>query len=485
MEKYKIVIIIKIIIILTAIISSFIIFYQQLNMRDQPNILLITIDTLRPDHLSCYGYKRNTSPNIDRLAKEGVIFTNAIAQSNNTLSSVPSFITSSYPYMHLIEYEELLTYLNPETSTLADILRQKGYKTAMFNDYPDFLRRIQGIKSGFEYYFEIGANNPAELTQLVLNWLQQNKTKKFFIWLYYHGAHGPYNPSLPYSKIFLYDEILKTNKRIPIAIDDAKEFFGVIPKHIAEADITDIDYYIAKYDGKIRIIDEQIGLSLQGLEKMNLDKNTLIILISDHGEGLGEHNYYFRHGAPLYDELLKVPLIIKDRHFISKNKIISCQVELIDVVPTILDILNISRKRFQGMEGISLKPYILGRDCNNKRYAFSTSSIFFSIRSEDYKLIYIDHKKIKEIPTLQQRYGNLNEYELYNLKNDPYETKNLINEEKKVFESLKQELEKYIIKARQQEDKFKQLLEKNAKNKIFIPLNEETKKRLRNLGYIQ
>lgn len=476
---------ITIIIVILIIFLVFWSFHVHLKKQKQPNVIFITLDSLRPDHLNCYGYKRNTSPNIDKLAKEGVIFTNAISQGGETLISVPSFITSVYPWMHLINHGEYRVYLNSTVNTLPGILKQNGYTTVLFNDYPAFFSRVGGIKKDFNNYVEIEQGQPGKLTQLALKWLKENKNKKFFLWLYYFGPHSPYGPSLPYSDIFYNDDLPKINKHLPIATDDEKENFGVIPNYIVENNITDVDYYIAQYDGKIRLVDEQIGLVLEELRRLDLNKKTLIVIIADHGESLGEHNLYFHHGPTLYDEILKVPFIISYPPLIPRNKIISGQVRLIDMMPTVLDILKVNEYKIMNIDGISLKRCILGKRCNTEQYAFSGKSMLCSIRSENWKLVFIDLKTIETTKFFRLANYYNDEYELYNLKEDPKELYNLVDKEKEIFDSLKQKLSKYVIKVKKQKTVLKRQIEKYYKKDRIMPLDEEAKGKLKNLGYTQ
>lgn len=471
--------ILKIIFITIFILFGLGIFFKEKNPK---NVILITIDSLRPDHLGCYGYKRNISPNIDKLAEEGVIFNQAIAQGPHTLISVPSFITSAYPYEHLLSSGEHRAYLNPVINSLPGILRQNNYKTAFLNDHPDYLERIYGLKDSFETNVELETNKPKELTESALNWLNKNKEKRLFLWLYYFGPHSPYKSSLPYSDMFYNDNLPKLNKHLPFSGDDSKEIFGVIPKFIAENNITDVDYYIANYDARIRIVDEQIGILLEGIKRLGLDKNTLIVIIADHGESLGEHNYYFRHGATLYDELLRVPFIVRHPQIIPKNKKIDYQVRLMDMAPTVIDFLGINHMEFKNMGGVSLKPYILQGRCLLGD-VFSQTDTVFSIRRKGWKLIYINLDLIKTMPVLFQKIGGYysNEYELYNLKEDPKELDNLFNKEKEKFEDLRKELDKHLEKAGKPEVK-QWIKEYYSKDKIK-PVDEQTKEKLKNLGY--
>jgi len=431
------------------------------------NVLLITIDTLRPDHLSCYGYKRNTSPNIDKLAKEGILFTQAIAQGSHTAASVTSLITSTYPNIHNVK--DWGYQLNPDMHlyTLPEILRLHGYKTALISDQIS-LSLIKGLEKDFDTYNTILTNastfGPAskrvkivEITDWAIDWLKNNKHNKFFLWLYYLGPHGPYTPPPPYNRIFLNDEYYNIKQSIPIS-DNAylQSTIGKIPKYLAIDDITEVDYYISQYDGAIRYVDSQIGRLCEELKKSHLDKNTIIILTADHGEGMGEHNLYFCHAIFLYDELIKIPLIIKFNKALSGDKRINVQVRAIDIMPTVLDILGI--KKYKSMEGASLIPLIFNRKINFPAFAYSEFINRKSVRMEDWKLIYDENNKL---------------YELYNLKDDPQELNNIVSVERGKFEYLRKKLDVYSKQG-------------TYPDKIIEPiLGEETKKRLRSLGYAQ
>lgn len=457
------------------------------NKSNTQNVVLITIDSLRPDHLGCYGYPRSTSPFIDKIAQEGVIFTNATAQSTGTLGSVPSFITSTYPDRHLIEPKEHSVYLNPDNETLAGILKKNGYKIAIFNDHPDRVGRIQGLIDKADYYFESETDNAAKLTQSAAVWLKKNKNKKVFVWLYYFGPHSPYTSNSSFKEAFMKDGFIKTVSNIPIEGNSKKEFFGVIPDFVAEDNITDVNYYIAKYDAKIREIDEEIGIFLKEMKNMGIGENSLIILNADHGEGMGEHEDYFRHAISLYDEVLKVPFIIKYPLVVPFKKTINCQVGLIDLVPTVLDILNIRIKK--NTQGISLMDCILRGECNTNRLIFSSMRMFYSVRSGDWKLIYFNSQnKESESDALLQA-GILhysNKYELYNLRDDPGEINNLKNKEKRVFIKLKQELDKFAVKDERAHTRNMRRIKRHyLKKKNIEPLRQERINRLKALGYVQ
>jgi len=426
---------------------------------------LISMDALRPDHLGCYGYKRDTSPNIDKLVKEGIIFTQAISQSSHTAPSNTSLITSTYPNVHNVKDWGYQLNSKAPLYTLPEILKKHGYTTALISDQISF-SLIKAMKRVFVTYTTLLSTTYGptgklinEITDWAIDWLSSNKDKKFFLWLYYLNPHAPYRPPKPYDKIFLNDEYYNIKKSVPLSDDPWDQTpIGKIPRFLAENNITDVDYYISQYDGEIRYTDSQIGRLYEALKKLRLDKKTIIIITSDHGEAMGEHNLYFRHCTFLYDELIKVPLMIRFNKTIPSGKKIDTQVRSIDIMPTILDILNINPKNFNALQGRSLLPLIASERCAFPPFAYSEFLNRKSVRGNGWKLIYDKNNQ---------------EFELYSLKEDPQETNNLIDKERDQFEYLKKKLDEYI----QQADSGSGIEKQN--------IDESDKEKLRSLGYSQ
>ena len=417
--------------------------------RRKKNVILILVDALRPDHLGCYGYQRNTSPNIDNLAKEGVLFTQTIAQGITTNRSVPSIFTSTYLHTHWIN--DFGDQLNPSILTLAQVLKDFGYSTGLISGHGD-IHTLRRIERGFDIFND----KTGDVTETAIDWLRDNQDKPFFLYLHYMDVHYPYQPPPPYDRMFLADKFKRQDRDALEAkyqwIDDP--VLHGIPKQMLEGNMTkqDIDYYISQYDGEIRFTDEQIDLLLNELKRLNLDKKSVIILTADHGEDLAEHdiNHAFRHAGIYFDVTLKVPLIIKCTDIIPQGKVFTQQVQSIDIMPTILDILKI--KRPETAEGVSLLPMILKDKEYSTPYAFSDDCI---IRTEEWKLICDGDNR-----------------QLYNLKKDPQELNNLIDVEKEKFIFLKEKLDNW---------------KRQAKPKIHtksMPLTEEEKQRLKSLGYL-
>jgi len=258
-------------------------------LSNKPNIILIVIDALRPDHLSCYGYERNTSPNIDKLAKEGVMFTQAITAGGWTAESVPSTLTGTYSFIHQVRYWN--SPRNFTIRTLPQLLNSKSLNSALFTNHHPI--SMIDIKDGFDliYIADHSETDDHQLTLKVINWLKENKDKPFFVYLHYKGPHVPYRPPEPYKSKYFYDRF-NIKKEIPISKDKSYSNWekGKIPHIVVESNISDVSYYTAQYDGAISYTDDQVGRLIDSLKKFDLLENTLIILIADQGEMLGEHD---------------------------------------------------------------------------------------------------------------------------------------------------------------------------------------------------
>lgn len=450
--------------ILTGIISAILIFSSLPKKPTNANVILITIDALRPDHLGCYGYKRDTSPNIDRLASGGILFTQAISQGASTVPSLPSLMTSLYPYQHGVltnTYRTTITH-----PVLAQILKDNGYNTCAIVAN-DILHT--GIAKGFDYaHFDFNMHADA-ITQKAINWLKDNKDKKIFLWLHYFDTHGPYKPPVPYAEKYIRDKFYTNDKKINISHDQQHLYRGTdeIPEYIADNGMTNPDYYIAHYDGAISFADAQIGILLQTIEGLGLDGKTLIILTADHGEYLGEHDIYFTHGHTLYDQVIKVPLIIKFNGVVPAGKKFDRIVAHIDILPTILKLAQIHANI--KYSGINLMPFILNKKKYPSRTIFTElwrdpgrsgtlTSLLISARTNKWKLI-------KNMETKECLF--------FNLRDDPGELRYFVKPKKIDCILLEQELDTY-------EKQFSKVIITSG-----YPLDQELKDRLKSFGYLQ
>jgi len=444
------------------------------------------VDAARMDHLSCYGYERKTSPNIDTLAKEGIVFYNTIVAAPFTLPSVASLFTSQYPHSHGVRDHPDIgnCVLDNRHITMAEILAKEGYKTAIFHEHPYFTPAF-GLCQGFG----TAVYDPSEITDYTKNitstvnkWLIANVKNNFFIYIQFIDPHYPYSPPYPYNEMFNTVNAEEFDKKF----NNPEKYGGRLFFH-TKSILSDqeIYYAIALYDGEIAYADYKVGMVLNQLKDLGLDKNTLVILTSDHGESLGENNLYFCHDFHLKDALVKVPLIIKFPDKISSKQInIKEQVRNIDILPTILDILKIKISKKWGMEGVSFLPLILGKKWN-PLYAFAESCSyrgqkFCSDISMEEQSFYIKGIKGKHRMIRTNKWKLIlipkedkNVFELYNLEDDPKETKNLVTTEKHIFGILKTKLIKWS-----NEEKYAE-----TRGKHF--LGDDIKQRLKSLGYLE
>jgi arylsulfatase A-like enzyme len=313
-----------------------------------PNILLVTFDTTRADHLSCYGYSRLTTPNIDRLASEGVLFRNAYSPIPLTGPAHISLMTSLFPQEHGATINGMHMSTRPHPLTLARIFRLKGYKTAAFISAWPLKKGITGLGRGFEiynqqlsYHYKVVnvARKGDEVGKAGRRWLERNARHPFFLWVHYFDPHEPYELHSEYAEL----------PRVPGALE-AKY-------HGASGDSKEAAERIAAYDSEIAFDDNDFGKTLGLLEKLRLRERTLIVVAADHGESLGE-NGYVGHGDHIFQEIVHVPLIISYPKVIPEGKSVASDASLVDVMPTVLDYANIPLKL--KTEGKSLKPAIEG-----------------------------------------------------------------------------------------------------------------------------
>jgi len=286
------------------------------------NVLLVTLDTTRADRIGCYGYQEARTPNLDYLASNGVLFLNAYCQVPLTCPSHCSILTGTYPVYHQVRNNGTY-YLSPELKTLAEALKEKGLKTAAFVSSFTVDSRF-GLDQGFDIYSDqfspdqtfkaLNSERKAEKAFAPFSrWLEDNIAGPFFAWVHFFDPHLPYDPPSPYREQFL-DE---------------------------------------PYDGEIAYMDVYIGKIVDRLREYNLLQHTLIILAGDHGEAFGEKQEK-GHGVFVYESTMRVPLIFFSEQSLPKGKVVNSRVRLIDLMPSILDMLDVPQP--EDIQGTSLLP---------------------------------------------------------------------------------------------------------------------------------
>jgi arylsulfatase A-like enzyme/Flp pilus assembly protein TadD len=377
-----------------------------------PNVVLITIDTVRADHVGCYGYKQARTPTLDALAREGVLFRTAVAQVPLTLPSHCSIMTGTYPPLHGVR-DNLGYNLGDDPPTLATLLKQKGYVTAAFVG-AEVLDPRRGLNQGFDTYSspfrrKMTRNNPLifnlqdlrrraeDVVNDALGWMRaqpRDANKPFFVWIHLYDPHTPYDPPEQF-RALLHD----------------------------------------RYDGAIAYADDTVGKFLAYLREQSLYDHTLIVAASDHGESFGEHGEY-THGYFIYDTTLLVPLIIKPSSgSVIAPRRIEAPVRTIDIAPTVLQLLGFLPA--PSMQGSGLLSLMLG-----KTVASPTGGAY----CETYYPSEFGWSPLRAVRSGRYKYIDAPKPELYDLVADPQETHNLYQSKRAVALELKSQFDSLVAR---------------------------------------
>ena len=452
--------------ILVLILLGFYAAFLKFDHRSQrPNIILISVDTLRPDHLGCYGYSKNTSPAIDQFAKEALLFENCLSHAPVTSSSCASIMSGFLPHETKVFENGPLPV---EVTTLPEILQKQGYKTiAVVSNY--VFRRKKGWEQGFSLFDntmtnrEIVRKYPERIaehtTEQAIKYLQQFNNSSFFMWIHYQDPHGPYTPPDSFAKLFFDSNQIPRNLKLNQNVGG----LGGIPSYQKLGEQRDYHYYVSQYDSEIRYLDEHFRKLINALKQLGIYESSLIVFTADHGEGMGENNYYFAHGDYLFNSQIHVPLIIKYGKELLGRK--AHYVQHIDIVPTILNLLKINTDlNFRGSDLLQypdthqeiVSEMFLTRNEINR--------LSFSIVHDGYKFI------LSYTPSFTKKTA------LFDLKEDEEEKNNLTNHGKlrQKMESLQSRLHRICG-----EDLLKlEVIEKTQ------DLSNEERDKLKALGYV-
>lgn len=427
------------------------------------NIVIVVVDTLRTDHVGCYGYKRNTTPNIDRLAQEGIMFRRAISSAPWTSPSVGTLLTSQHPCVLGIRDE--FEPLDKRFPLISQVLKKHNYTTCGIVSHTLVSARLR-FGMGYDYYDEVssrvheGISSP-KVTSKAISFLRdfslrEDYDRPFFLFVHYFDPHYDYLLHKRYNYYPSYKGKIKSG--------NIEELWRMRRNMSAD----DIRYLLALYDSEVAFTDEGIGMLLDELKSLGFYDNTMIILTSDHGEEFMERGW-IGHTITLHKELLRVPLIIKIPG--CKHRTIKSQVGLIDIVPTIYQYLGL--KIPSGLEGkaLDLNPgaHIESRPIFSETFMSQAPDeedekpiAFRSVTLSDWKLIYDEIRDSKQV---------------YNLSEDPHERNNLFGQNIEQDKKLEVLLMKWI---KYTETKQKPRRDRDN-NELFTP---EQIERLESLGYI-
>jgi arylsulfatase A-like enzyme len=404
-----------------------------------PNILVIVVDTLRADHLSCYGYARSTSQNLDYVARQGVLFESAFAGSSWTLPSHASLLTGRYPYEHGADSTKPLDGRYP---TLAEALRALGYRTAVVSANNIIFCRGKGFGRGFirfEDYFHSAADmavrtlygrminkfvlrhlgfedlaarkRAAEVNRSALRWIDRHRAKPFFAFLNYFDTHDPYLPPQPYRNKF--SESKNPGGILNFRMD------RIHPKMTPEQVQSEID----AYDGAIAYVDDHIGQLFAELHRRGIAQNTLVVITSDHGEAFGEHGL-FTHRKMLYREVIQVPLIIWWPEHVPAGVRVTRPVTNVALPATVMDLVGAGgQAQFPNLSLTGLWKFPVAQ--NDCPYPLAELAQEPSTKSFQFPAY---HGWLKSLMSSQWHYIVHEKLgvELYDWKNDPREVHNLV-----------------------------------------------------------
>jgi len=407
------------------------------------NIILVTLDTLRPDRLGCYGHAGAQTPAIDRLAREGVLFTDAFVAVPLTLPSHTTIMTGLPPSVHGM-HENATGRLDSSFTTLAELLRSEGYRTgAIVSSFQ--LERKYGLDQGFDSYdddlsaefpvydkrvllgpkadifrFRSRERRAETITSLAADWLRDHPESPFFLWLHYFDPHVIYDPPPPYDRLF-----------------------------------PNLGYPHNRYDGEVAYLDRSIGDLRSILEGRGIFENTLLLIVADHGEGLGDHSETY-HDQFIYETTVRTALILSGGAVPDEwPSLVTGTARSVDILPTLAEIANVARgdesrhrsllRMIRGEETGESSQYI-------ESYAprIHGSSPLFGLRHGRWKYI--------EAPRP----------ELYDVENDPGETKNLVGSQPERAEELRKMLAEHLP----------------TESPAPVVADRETRERLEAIGYV-
>lgn len=453
--------------------------------NDTPSIrriFLITVDTLRADHLGAYGYPRETSPYLDELASSGVLFERAIVQWPKTGASFVSMFTGQYPQTTALTHKAAIQ-IPDGYLTLPEFLRAEGFTTLAVTSNAVLASRL-GWSDGFDEYVEVWqaegysddpvayrkVTHAGRVNDLALSLLEKHAdSPRLFAWLHYSDPHAPYLLSGDHSNPFLGDRLYID---AGAALVDRKAKHGELI-----AGERELRYYVAQYDANIRLVDTAIRSLMEELEALDLLSDSLVIFTADHGESLGEHRLYFEHGPRPYNASSHVPLFVVSPGRVAGGRVVARPVELVDLYPTIRDLVAPGRE-VPGLEGRSLLPFLdeEGSTVDQQAFQFAFAEAggqwplrhYRSVQDQRWKLIY--HPKVERGSRPRPE-----RWELYDLEMDPGETVNLFTEDDRESRRLRRVLSDWMNGNAWLRRSLETVEERSA----------ETLRALKALGYVQ
>jgi len=453
-------------------------------------VILVQLDTLRKDHLDAYGYERPTAPVLRGLAADGALFQNAISQTSWTKVETPSVLTSLYPTTHGVY--TIPDRLPASATTIAEVYRQAGYATLSYSSVV-FTGQFTNLHQGFEELHEgestagragpRGAKTAREYVDRLVDWLGDHRDVPFFVYLHFFDPHPPYEPNRPYDTAWAdpkgREEYLREQEALKKTVSDAfmAQRGMATPEELRKAGIEPaayIRYSEDWYDGSIRAMDTEIGRLVERLRELGLDERTVIAFFADHGEEFHEHGRMW-HGQSIYGELIRVPLILWGPGHVAKGVKIDEPVELVDVMPTLLDLSGLASP--PAAQGQSLRP-LLAKGPGWKRRPpiaerqpmggndFPGAAETYAVMDGNWKLI---HNVVRP--------ADKPEFELFDFYQDPLDKKNVAAQHPEVVDRLAKTIDSWHQMAKAAKLK--------PDSELTKGMTREQLEQLRSLGYVK
>ncbi len=432
---------------------------HQRPLAEGMNLLLITLDTTRADYVSPFGGDPRITPRLQALADRSAAFTRALSETNVTSPSHLTIMSG----LRMIEHGVMsnLATVPEDVDTLAEAMKRSGYRTAGIPAASHVGSRMKW--RGFDLLAAVdGVATAAEVTSRALDWLEEPADAPFFLWVHYFDPHGLYQPPPDVAAEF-YQGDRESGDRPKIA---EHEFFSrkKFPRRLIKwlGDTRDPDYPRAMYAAEIHTVDRQLGRLLAGLEQAGLAQDTVVVVVADHGESLGEHGIYYGHDG-IYEQQLKIPLIIHVPGLAATRS--DALVTTLDLAPSIGELTGIRLRRESS--GLSLVPLLRGEDdpafAARRRFVHQhAKNHAVALREDGWKLIWPIYKRDPVLP---------NQPELYHLREDPDELVNLAAAQPERVRAMREQLRPWIELGR-------------VKRGDAPALDEAALEHLRALGYL-